>query len=76
MLLGGGGRRGCLTGEMGGVDDVWRRNGGVNDGWVMLLCGVELRGGSCVVLMIIDVRKWLVIMLGLLWNRVLCLQEC
>ena len=61
---------------MGGVDDVWRRNGGVNDGWVMLLCGVELRGGSCVVLMIIDVRKWLVIMLGLLWNRVLCLQEC
>ena len=65
---------------MGGVDDVWRRNGGVNDGWVMLLCGVEQRvgivGGSCVVLMIIGVRKWLVIMLGLLWNRVLCLQEC
>ena len=41
---------------MGGVDDVWRRNGGVNDGWVMLLCGVEQRGGSCVVLMIIGVR--------------------
>ena len=45
---------------MGGVDDVWRRNGSVNDGWVILLCGVEQRvgivGGSCVALIIIGVR--------------------
>ena len=65
---------------MGGVGDVWRRNGSVNDGWVILLCGVEQRvgivGGSCVVLIIIGVRLWLVIMLGLLWYGVLRLQEC
>ena len=45
---------------MGGVGNVWRRDGSVNDGWVVLLCGVEQRvsivGGCCVALIFMGVR--------------------